>query len=151
MTDAQLLEQLGAFDPSWADGVRAVRRPAGADLLVEMAPRAGHASGCLASFWLGALWRFLEDSRQNTEAFEGLAYQALAEALGPSDFQRRYEALRARLSLPPREPVELSVAYRVLQGRIQSFAGWDRDGDPWCAFFEAEVFALDSQSLEGGW
>lgn len=147
MRDRDLLDQLGLFDPSAADGVRAARRPAGQDLLVEFEAKSGCQHESLAAFWLACLWRFLEDSQANTDAFEGLAFQALAESLSAEEFREAYGPLRARLTLPPPFPIELRQAYRILRGRLTSLAGVTTDGELWAGFFQADVFEL-SMSLD---
>lgn len=141
LQDDDLLDQLGAFEAREQDDLLAVRRPAGADLIVEFAPRSGRGTeGGLAAFWLATLWRFLEDSRQNTDAFEGLAYQALAERLDAAQFSALYGPIRARLTLAPPHGVELREAYRVLQGRVTSFAGVTTDGEFWAGYHQANVY-----------
>jgi hypothetical protein len=120
--------------------VRGARRPAGLDLLLEFELKHGVKPRGLASFWLSTLWRFLEDSRQNPDAFEGLAFQAMAERLSAREFEEGYGPLRARLTLPPPYPIELRQAYRVLQGRVNSYAGITVDGELWAGFFQANVY-----------
>ena len=142
MNDHDLQEQLGLFDPSGSESVRSVRRPAGAHLLVEFQPKAGIVPRSLAGFWLACLWRLLEDSQQNTEAFEGLAFQALAQRLTSEDFERLYGEVRSHLTLPPPYPLELSSAYRVLDGRLVSFVGLTCEGSAWAGFFQKHVFEV---------
>lgn len=144
MTDQDLLDQLGVFEASRGEDVRAARRPAGADLLVEFEVRTGCQHENLAGFWLASLWRFLEDSRANTDTFEGLAFQALAESMSASEFQEAYGRVRARLTLPPPYPIELRRAYRTLNGRLTSFAGVTTDGELWAGFYQANVFELST-------
>ena len=145
MRDQDLLDQLEVFEPSVGEGVRAVRRPAGVNLLVEFEVRSGCQHEDLASFWLASLWRFLEDSRANTDAFEGLAFQALAEPLNAHEFEAAYGPIRASLTLPPPFPVELRRSYRVLNGRLVSFAGVTTDGEMWAGFFQANVYELSTR------
>lgn len=146
MRDQDLLDRLGVFEPSGAEGLRAARRPAGADLLVEFEVKSGCQHDDLAAFWLASLWRFLEDSRANTDAFEGLAFQALAQPLNAAEFAEAYGPIRARLTLPPPYPIELRRAYRVLNGRLVSFAGLNSDGEMWAGFFQANVYELSTLS-----
>ncbi len=143
--DEDLLYNLGLFDPEGTENLRAVRRPAGEDLVVEFVPKAAWSrEGALAAFWLATLWRFLEDSHQNTLAFEGLAYQAVAERLDAKMFEGLFEQVRSRLTLPPPYGVELREAFRVLNGRVTSFVGTTTDGEMWASFFQAGVFQLDA-------
>lgn len=142
MHDRDLLSQLEIFEPVTDSSLRAIRRPAGADLIVEyeLTPAGSVHYQDLAPFWLATLWRFLEDSRQNTDAFEGLAYQAIAEKLTAVQFGTLYGAVRARLTLPPPYRVELREAYRILNGRVTSFAGTTTDGEFWAGYHQGEVY-----------
>lgn len=149
MQDSDLLEQLGLFEPSGAESLRAVRRPAGADLVVEYELKSGEEVSGLPAFWLACLWRFLEDSQQKTDAFEGLAFQALAERLDAREFSHQYGAVRSRLTLPPPYPIELREAYRTLNGRLVSFAGITTEGEHWSGFFQADLFELLTLSEDG--
>lgn len=144
MRDQDLLYQLGVFDPDGTDDLRTVRRPAGEDLVLEFLPKESWSrDGGLAVFWLATLWRFLEDCHQRTDAFEGLAFQAMAERLDARMFENLFERVRARLTLPPLQGVELREAYRVLNGRVTSFAGMTTDGEMWASFHQPQVFVLD--------
>jgi hypothetical protein len=149
MQHRDLLGQLGLFDSSGAEALRAVRRPAGVDLVVEYELKSGEEVSGLPAFWLACLWRFLEDSQQKTDAFEGLAFQALAERLDAHDFERDYAAVRSRLTLPPPYPIELREAYRTLNGRLVSFTGITTDGEYWSGFYQADVFELLTLSEDG--
>jgi hypothetical protein len=142
MTDQDLTERLAVFEPCELSGLKAARRPAGRHLLVEFEMDQDGEANSLADFWLASLWRFLDDSRQNTEAFEGLAFQALAERLSPRDFEVGYGPLRAQLTLPPANAVELKESYRLLNGRLRSFAGVTSQGRFWAGFFQADVYEL---------
>ncbi|MGE0493899.1 MAG: hypothetical protein AB7S38_32120 [Vulcanimicrobiota bacterium] len=143
MRDQDLLEQLDIFEAQDDAELRAARRPAGPDLVVEFeAMPTRSKDGGLAAFWLATLWRFLEDTRRSTEAFEGLAFQALAERLDAVEFGRLYGRVRQRLTLQPPQGVELLEAYRVLNGRVTSFAGVNTDGEFWTGFYQADVFEL---------
>ena len=113
------------------------------DLVVEFEALPNRSKeGGLAGFWLDALWRFLEDNRRSTEAFEGMAFQALAERLDALEFERLYGRVRERLTLRPPQGIELLEAYRVLNGRVSSFAGVTTDGEFWTGFYQADVFEL---------
>lgn len=140
MDDQDLLDQLALFEVASSEEVRAARRPAGADLLVEFEPRSEARPSSLPGFWLSALWRFLEDSRGNTDAFEGLAFQATALRLSPAEFAQRYGLLRARLTLPPPYPIELREAYLTLSGRLISYTGITTEESYWAGFFQANVY-----------
>lgn len=142
MTDQDLLEQLGLFDPASAEEVRAVRRPAGPHLLIEFQPKVGLIPLSLAGFWLGCLWRFLEDSQQSSVAFEGLAFQSLPLPLTAEQFREQYGAVRSHLTLPPPYPLQMRSAYRLLSGRLNAFAGIDIDGTAWAGFFQTHVFEV---------
>ncbi|MCA9796379.1 MAG: hypothetical protein KC910_31445 [Candidatus Eremiobacteraeota bacterium] len=143
MRDRDLLEQLDIFEVRDDPELRAARRPAGADLVVEFEALPNRSKeGGLAGFWLDALWRFLEDNRRSTEAFEGMAFQALAERLDALEFERLYGRVRERLTLRPPQGIELLEAYRVLNGRVSSFAGVTTDGEFWTGFYQADVFEL---------
>lgn len=143
MRDRDLLEQLDVFEAREDTELRAARRPAGVDLVVEFEALPSRSKeGGLAGFWLAALWRFLEDSRRSTEAFEGLAFQALAERLDAAEFTHLYGRVRERLTLQPPRGVELLEAYRLLNGRVTSFAGVNTDGEFWTGFYQADVFEL---------
>jgi hypothetical protein len=143
LTTDELLERLSVFDASGGVHLRVVRRPASRHLLAEVEAdlEDGTCFYGLADFWLAALWRFLEDSHQNQLAFEGLAFQALAEALSPSHFEQLYGDIQAHLILPPPQRIELGQAYRLLQGRLTSFAGTTRHGTLWAAFFQANDYS----------
>jgi hypothetical protein len=144
MDDSELLYHLGVFEVRDDEGLRAARRPAGPDLIVEVTARQGHKVryATLEGFWLAALWRFLEDSKQNPLAFEGLAFQASAQPLTIEEFNLAYEPIRERLTLPPPYRIELRKAFRVLHGRITSFAGVTRDGEFWAGFYQANVYEM---------
>ena len=144
MDDAELLYELAVFEIGEDAGLRAARRPAGPDLLVEYGVEESRRPKSLAAFWLASLWRFLEDSKQNPDAFEGLAFQAVAQSLSAAEFGASYGLLRARLTLPPPYPIELEEAYRTLHGRITSFVGVTTDGEFWAGFFQANVFELSA-------
>lgn len=145
LTSQDLLNGLAVFEPPGEVHLRSARRPAGRHLLVEIEsdPEEGNPFCGLADFWLAALWRFLEDTHQNHLAFEGLAFQALAEGLSLGHFERLYADLRAHLILAPLRGVELRQAYRLLQGRLLSFAGVTHQGTFWSGFFQANYLDLD--------
>lgn len=140
MQDHDLLDQLAVFEASRSEDVRAARRPAGPDLVVEFGLKSDVEPQGLAAFWLASLWRFLEDAKQNTDAFEGLAFQAIAQRLSAELFEQCYSPIRARLTLPPPYPIELREAYRILSGRLTSFAGVTTDGEYWAGFYQANVY-----------
>lgn len=143
MTNQNLMARLGVFEAPGEVNFRSARRPAGRHLLVEIETDPEEEPGFeeLAEFWLVALWRFLEDSNQNHLAFEGLAFQAQAEPLSPTQFAQLYGGVRAHLILtPPQGAIDLRQAYRVLQGRLTSFAGVTRQGAFWSGFFQANVY-----------
>lgn len=144
MTSDDLWYGLERFEARDDDGLRVARRPAKADLVVEVFPDTDAQLSTkylsLAAFWLAALWRFLQDNQRNVLAFEGLAFQAVAHRLSLADFVARYDEIRSCLTLSPPLDLELRESYAVLQGRLTSLTGVTTDGEFWACFYQAEVF-----------
>ena len=134
LLDQHLLELLEDFHPMKDNPSRSVRRPAGELVLIEASspPAAQSEFRGLTHFWMEAIHRFLDQSGSDVRWFEGLAYQSVFTKLTPTAFHQEYRALQQKhLTLPPPETVELTLAYRVLQGRVISYLGITLDEEYW--------------------
>lgn len=132
--DTHLLDLLEDFHPLEDSPIRCARRPAGKRVMTETTTLPGGETQFrgLAHFWMESLYGFLRDSGSDVRWFEGLAYQSDFMELTPAEFHNEYRALQQReLTLPPQETVELSKAFRVLQGRLFSYTGVTIDGEYW--------------------
>ncbi len=135
--DLQLRELLEEYKPREEEPLRAARRPAGKQLLIERWTLPGGHSVYTSpiDFWLSTLRHFLEDTGSDIRWFEGLAYQSVFEELEPAEFQSEYRQLQSRLILPPQDTVFLTTAYRALGGKVTSYLGQTEDGDWWSGTF----------------